>query len=772
MSGTRLVGRPQVRVDALAKACGVERYAGDFAPGDIAHGDGVTPLVAGAKRAGLASGRLVRVDVRAALATPGVVAVLTGADVPGSNRQGFVHPDQPVIATDWIGSAADPVALVVAEDRAALRLGLSRIVVEIEPAPGVFDPEAALAPGAPLVHPEREGGNLLHEAVVGRGEAEATLAAAPVRVAVELVTPWQEHAFLETQNGLARLDEQGGLDMIVSSQAPFRDRFEIGAALGLNPLAIRVRAPYLGGGFGGKDGATVQCLLGLAALHACGRWVRMVWEREESLLAGFKRHPARIRLELGAEADGTLVALAADALFDSGAYAHLGVEIMALGLEHASGGYRIPHTRIRGRIAYTNNPVGGAFRGFGALQTVFAMERAMDALAAKLGADPLELRLKNALKPGEANGVGVVPDGPLSCLDCLLALAEHPLWRDRAAFVAAAPPRTRRAVGVSSALNAVGYGRGLPDAAVAKLELDERGRFLLYNGVPDMGQGNAAAYALIAAEILNQPPEIFTIIQPDTARCHPSGSSSASRTTYGFGKALEIAARRMADKLKARAALTLHCDEPGRLILEAGAVSDPHTGGRVELVKLGAFLIRDDRIVVAEHVMPVVDNPPDSTKAFRLGFPHRIYGHAAHVAAVEIDELTGAVRLLASVTAVDGGRPLNPVGIEQQIEGAVGQGAGFALMENMVVRDGVIATPDLSTYLIPTALDLGEAETRILHGEEASGPFGLKGIGEVGMHGPLAAIAQAVDAALGMVNGVDRLPLSPEWVLDRLEEGR
>lgn len=748
------------RADALAKAVGAERYSADVTPPDC--------LWAGVRRAGAAHALLTGLDTAAARATPGVVAVLTRADVPGTNRQGIVHKDQPVLCGKRVRHRGDPVALVLAESREALAVALARIEPELSPLPGVFDPVAALRPDAPLVHPERPDGNRLAYGLVEKGDAAAALAACAVTVSGEFSTPMQDHVFLELPNGTARLTPAGVLDMVVSTQAPFRDRFEIAHALGLDPWRVRVRAPYLGGGFGGKDGATVQCLLALAALNANGRWVKMVWDREETFLAGYKRHAAVIRLTLGADPDGTLRALAGSLSFDAGPYAHLSGEIMALGLEHAGGPYRIPHTRLEGTCAYTNNPVGGAFRGFGVLQASFAIERLMDDLAARLGRDPAGLRLQNVIGRGEANAIGVVPEPGADAADCLAAVLEHPVWTGREAWKRQAPPHTRRGVGATTMLNAMGYGRGLPDAAAAKLELTKQGTFRIYSAVPDMGQGNASAFVAMAAQALAQPPEAFALVQPDTRCCLPAGSSSASRTTYTFGNALLGACRAMQAKLVARAALALLCDDPARLVLSPGRVADPVTGAAVPLARLGAMLPRDDRLCVDQFVMPVVENPPDTGRQFKLGFPHRFYSHGACVCAVEIDTLTGRVRVARCVVSVACGRVLSLEGVEQQVQGAAAQGIGLALFEDLALDEGRIRAGDLSRYLIPTALDLPDIDCLIVPDDEPTGPLGLRGMGEVGIHGPGPAIAQALYDAAAI--RVAHLPITPEDVLTALGE--
>ncbi|MDD3311444.1 xanthine dehydrogenase family protein molybdopterin-binding subunit [Pseudodesulfovibrio sp.] len=756
MSPLPSMGSRSRRFDAPDKALGRERFAADEYPENL--------LWAGALRAGAPHGLVRGVDTARAEAMPGVVAVLTAGDVPGANRQGFIYWDMPVLCGDKVRHAGDPVALVVAETREILAEALLAIEPDIEPLPVVDGLDAALAPDAPRVH-DLETGNVLKQATVRKGDARAALDRCDVVIEETFFTPQQAHCFLETENGTARMDAAGIIHMTVSTQSPFRDRYEVGQALGIPQERLHVIAPFLGGGFGGKDGVTVQCLLALAAMHAGGRPVKMWWSREESLLAGYKRHAARMRFRLGAGADGALRALVCDLDYDTGAYAHLGVEIMALGLEHASGPYRVETLEANGRCVYTNNPVAGAFRGFGVAQVSFAFEGMMDRLADRLGMDPLELRLQNAIRRGDRNGVGVAMTASTGMAECLAGLREHPLWRTRGAWVREAPPLTRRGVGVAAVLNGMGYGRGLADMAVAKVRLTVDGRFRIYNGVSDMGQGNSPTFVRMACHVLNQDESGMELVQPDTDRSHPSGSAAAGRTTYTYGKALIRACEAMRDKLLHRAAMALLVDDVADLELAPGAVRHPATGRALPLALLGSKLHPDDRCCVSEAMMPVTRDVPEGGEAFRLGFPHLIFPYAAHLARVEVDELTGRVAVADYVAFTDGGRVLDPQTYEQQVQGAVAQGLGYALWEDCAAEGGRLLATDLSTYVIPGAGDLPDIESHAVETVEESGPFGMKGIGEVGMNGPLPAVASAL---LRMGLPMTRAPFTPERILAAL----
>jgi len=752
------IGKPVPRADGTAKAAGAEKYAVDH------YGENL--LWAGVRRAGVAHGRIRLVETTAALKIPGVITVLTGRDVPGTNRQGIVHKDQPVLADDKVRHRGDAVALVVAEDRTTLKKALSLIRVEIDPLPGVFTVDDALRPDAPLVHEKHPQGNVLLKATIQAGNSQAALEECDILIEETFHVPVVSHAFIETENGVAWQEENGKIVLVVSTQAPFRDKWEISHALGLPMERLRIIGPYLGGAFGGKDGATVQCLLVLAAQHAGGRRVKMWWDREESFIAGYKRHAARMHYRLGARSDGTLQALHCRLYYDTGAYAHLGGEVMALGMEHAGGPYRIPHTLIEGWCIYTNNPIAGAMRGFGVAQVSFAFERMMDLLAGKLDMDPLELRLKNALRRGDRNTAGVTLTQSTGIADCLAAVQNHPLWQERMVWKKGAGPFRKRGVGIAAVFNAMGYGRGLPDSALAKVELTPEGNIRVYSGVSDMGQGNATAFVQIAGQILCQEHTAIELIQPDTERTLPSGSSAASRTTYTYGNALIKACEELRRRLTGRAALMLLSDTLDDLELLPGRVKNLATGREIPLNSLAAMMAPEDRICISQFLMPVVRDKLDTGKEFVIGFPHLLFSYAAHLVCIEVDELTGAIDVEAYLAATEAGRVLNPQAFEQQVHGAIAQGIGYALSEEVIMQEGRIVNPDFATYIIPGALDIPEMISLAVETYERTGPYGMKGVGEVGMNGPLPAIAGALADACGI--HMTRSPLTAERVLAAL----
>jgi CO/xanthine dehydrogenase Mo-binding subunit len=759
------VGTAIPRFDAYSKVIGKEKYACDYYSRDL--------VWAGVKRAGVPHARIKKIVVEKAKNLTGVIAVLTCRDIPGSNRQGVIRRDQPVLADDKVRHCGDAVALVLAEDPAMVKEALDLITMDYEPLPGIFSIEKALEQGASLIHEDYPGGNILLSGDLQTGKGETALEECDVVVEGRFTVPYQEHAYLETEGGWALLTEDGHVEITASTQTPFRDRAEVAEALGIDGERIRIKAPYCGGAFGGKDGITVQSLLALAALHCPGRPVRMVWGREESFVAGVKRHPGSLYYRLGAKADGTLHALSAEVYYDTGPYDHLGGAILALGLEHAGGPYRIPHASIKGWSVYTNNPVAGAFRGFGVPQVAAAMEQTMDMLASTLGVSPLEIRHRNAVLTGDKNPLGVTLVSSTGLAECLDAMAKHALWKDKEQWKASAGPYKKRGVGIACVMHAMGYGPVVPDSANAKIELTKRGTFRIFCGVVDMGQGNASTYLQIAGAILNQDRDHLELVLPDTGETLPAGSASASRTTYTLGNALIRAAEALKKRILQRSAEMCAADpnDGMTMVMLPGAVSHTPTSKEIPLSQIAGMFDDSERVSVFEYRAPVSPERPTEDENLRLhGIPHHIFSYGVHLAYVEVDELTGRVEAQRYLAISDCGRIINPQVFEQQIQGGTAQGIGYALCEDLAVSEGIIRTPDLSTYVIPTAVDIPEMESITVDVPEATGPFGLKGAGEIAIDGPLPAIANAVADACGV--RIFHAPLTAERILAAWEERR
>jgi CO/xanthine dehydrogenase Mo-binding subunit len=754
-----LQGSNLIRADGYAKVTGRERYAADEYPEGLVY--------AGVVRSPHPHARICSIDSTAALSCPGIIAVLTSNDINGKNRVGLPEMDQPVLADDKVRFIGDPVVLVLTETKEQLPRAIASVHVTYEPLSAVFNPDDSLRAGSPVLHENRKKGNLLFAGEIKKGNITVGFKECAYVQEGTFLLPRQEHAYLETETGVARVDDNGVLRMVVSTQTPFRDAREISEALGIQPEKIRVIAPYLGGAFGGKDGITVQGLLALGALHAGGRPVKIWNTREESFISSTKRHPGEITLRLGCLPDGTLHALFCRIIFDTGAYAGLGGPILVYAMGHAAGIYRITHTQVEGVSVYTNNPVSGAFRGFGIPQVVAALEQVVDMLADSIGMDPLEFRLKNAVKEGDITGLGVQMSTSTGIIPCLERVRSHPFWTGRHEWIREAPLYRRRGVGIAAAGIGIGYGPVIPDYAGAKIELLSDGRFRIYAGVVDMGQGNNPTNIRITGNILGQSSEQFDLIQPDTFQCLPSCSSAGSRTTYTYGNALILASGILKERILKQ---VMHRNPEFRLedlrLIPGGVLHVPD-GEVIALQQIAENMPEQERIAVATWTAPVNTQDLPVTPEMKIfGFPHLVYSFTAHCVRIEIDELTGEVKTDAYLACTDAGRILNPQVYEQQVQGAVIQGIGYALFEDFQIQEGTVATRNLSTYILPTALDVPDIISVPVETIEKTGPFGLKGVGEIGITAPLPCIANAVAKAIGQ--RIYQVPLTPERILSAI----
>ncbi|MDP9365950.1 MAG: xanthine dehydrogenase family protein molybdopterin-binding subunit [Chloroflexota bacterium] len=749
MTRTSLIGAPLPRHDALGKVTGATPYPGDLVrPGMLR----LKVVFAGRPHA-----RILGIDGAEALAHPGVVAVLTAADVP-SNAFGLIDADQPVLCGDVVRFTGDKVALVVAETDAAAEAGAALVRVRYEDLPAVTDTRAALRPDAPLVHPER-GTNLLLRVPIRKGDVARGFAEADVVLDGEFSTSWQEHAFLQPEAGIAFIDEQQRVVVETAGQWLHEDRRQIAAMLRLPEERVVVRYGAIGGAFGGREDLSIQHLLALAA-WTLRRPVAMVWSREESIVGHHKRHPMRIRCRWGARRDGRITAVEAETIADGGAYASTSVEVTKVAALFASGAYEVPNVSSVGYAVYTNNVPSGAFRGFGAPQSQFAAESMVTRLAHALGIDPVEFRRRNLYREGSIEptqhplppGVSAVPVlercveeartrfggwGPGSGRSTSsLGLTPHPVsmgGNGNAVPTALGPPPSpshlRRGVGIASGIKNLGYSFGFPEQATATVELYGRGepeRAVLRVGAADVGQGSHLAMRQIAAEELGLAPELIELVCDDSAEAPNAGSASASRLTLMAGRAVGDAA---AD------ALARYRD------------SD------------------DQRVEATVQYRPPVTTP--LAVGTGAGVPNYCYGYAAQAVEAEVNLLTGQVRIISVISVHDVGKAINRQQVEGQIEGCLAQAIGYALMEDFRVEKGRVLTPYLSTYLLPTALDVPpEIVPVVLELADPNGPFGARGVAEMPLVPFLPAVAAAIHDAVGV--WLSDQPFTPERVLNAM----
>ena len=749
----RVVGKPIPRHDARDKVQAATLYAADWQMPGMLHGAVLRSLYP--------SARIRRLDTDRAAALPGVAAVLTArevprntlwTDVPGQTSEvGALRARIPVLADGIVRYQGEPVALVAAETPEIAQQALEAIEVEYEPLPGVFDPEAALRPGAPSVHEE---GNLLARWRVETGDAEAALATADVVVEGVYRCQFVDHAYLEPECGVAWIDADGVVAIRVATQVieHFRDVADV---LGVPHNRVRVIGAYVGGGFGGKEDVTVEVFLGLLASRT-RRPVRMVWSRQESLLARPKRHPFLLRYRTGADREGTLVAQHVELLADSGAYAYLSALVLMYATVTAAGPYRVPNATIDARVVYTNNPPTSAMRGFGGMQTVLGYESQMDRLARRLGIDPVAIRLRNTLRKGDRLPVGQELETHVG-----VAEAAERAWTALGPRPARSPdPGTRRR-GRGLACNIQSYGRivWLHDWASAWVGFEMDGTVVVRTGVPDVGGGQASSLCQIAAEVLGVEPDRVAVHIGDSALTPLAGTTTATRQLYMSGNAVLEAANGLRAQVLPVAARMLET-RPDRVSLRDGTAAD-EVGRHVAW---SAVLKECARLGVSRSYLGVYHAPAGDPVDLERGggriFPDYTFG--AHAVEVEVDTETGAVTVLRHAACHDVGRAINPQSVEGQIQGGAVMGLGYGLMEEIVVDRGVNLSTTFASYLIPTSLDVPDVEPLVLESHEGKGPFGARGIGEPPIGPPAAAIANAVEDAVGV--RITELPITPERV--------
>ncbi|NMC84626.1 MAG: xanthine dehydrogenase family protein molybdopterin-binding subunit [Anaerolineaceae bacterium] len=741
-----VIGKPQIRKDARAKVCGLERYTADVPADDVVCGVVV--------RSPHHHARIRALDSAAARACPGIIAVVTAADVPGQKTFGLV-PDQPPLAEGEVCHLGQPVAVVLARDLEIAQAAAEKLRIDYEVLPAVFDPQAALLPEAPLVHP---GGNLLSHYEVDSGDLAAGFASAAEVIADTFTVQRQAPAYLEPETSLAVWDPAtGSIKVWVSSQEPFVDRANIAAVLGLPLEKVQVLSTAVGGAFGGKEDSSMAVLTALTAY--CGQCaVRLVNQRSASFLAHPKRHPARIQLRLGAQRDGTLTALEAQVWLNTGAFASYGPAVGSLLTEMLTGPYHISNVHLDTKVIYTHSPYAGAMRGFGSPQAHFAIESLMDMLADRLHLDPAELRRRNLLTRGDLLPTRVVLNETALGLKPIHERAVAA--RERLRSIPAKPGKVS-GVGLALAMQSMGLGAKIIDRSDHRLEWQPDGHVLIYLGAPELGQGLKTVAEQITAETLGLPFEQVSASTFDTHIVPDGGVTCASRMTYLVGNAMLTGARALQQQLLVCAADLLHLPQEqlnyahGRILLPDGS-SLPAAEITSRIAEKGTPLQ-----VETSALFPY---PPETTpQHLPIGMPHVKYVFAAQIVRVEVDPELGSVEVTDVVAIHDLGRIINRLGAEGQIEGGVVMGLGYALLEDMAQKPNGQWVDSFSEYLLPTSLDVPpHLEVEMLEYPEYDGPYGAKGLAEICLVPTGPAVANAVFDAVHV--RVKDLPITPEKV--------
>jgi aldehyde oxidoreductase len=738
------VGARLVRLDGKKKADGTEIFGADETPAEAL---GLRVIRCPYPRAQFQFG-----DLDQYVAThPGVALLLTAKDVPGIDCYGVIpkYADQPVFAHREARFRGEAIAAVVGEVEALERLDPAEFPVQWQQLPPLSTIDDALAAGAPRIHAHREENVLVRGRVV-RGDVERALADSDVVVEGEYETGFVEHAYIEPEAGFARrVGDQ--IEIQACTQSPYMDRADIAKILGIAAEKVRIIPTAVGGGFGAKLDLSVQPFVALAAwkLH---RPVRMVYSRAESIISTTKRHPARMHLRAGATHDGKLTALDFTADFNTGAYSSWGPTVAGRVPVHASGPYRVPHYRALTRAVHTNVVPAGAFRGFGVPQATIAQEQLYDDLANKVGMDPLEFRILNALDDNSPTVTGQVLGEGVGICACFEAL--RPRWKTGRQAAAKFNEKTagplRRGVGLAG----MWYGCGntsLPNPSTVRIGLKRDGRIALHQGAVDIGQGSNTIVAQICADALKVPISQLDLISGDTAITPDCGKTSASRQTFVTGKAAHMAGSKLrAEILKLAGA----CD-CAKIEFADGSITVIEDGKNHQLslgdLPLDAF----GYVITCEATFDPLTSPLDENGQ---GNPYAVFGFGAHLAEIEVDTELGTVRVLRITAAHDVGRAINPTLIEGQIEGGVAQGLGMALMEEFFPGKG----ENLHDYLIPSAGDIPPVESILIEDPSSIGPFGAKGIGEQAVIPTAPAILNAIHHAVGV--RIHKIPATPDRV--------
>jgi xanthine dehydrogenase D subunit len=739
--------------ESVQRPDGTLKVRGEFAFSSDLWMDGM--LWGSTLRSPHAHARITGLRTAAALAVPGVFAVLTHEDVPGVNAYGLEHRDQPVLAHDRVRYQGEAVALVAADHPETARRAAALVEVDYEVLPPVTDPRAAIRGEGEALHP---AGNTVRHVRIRRGDPSASAA---VVVTGDYEVGMQDQAFLGPESGLAVPAVDGGVDLYVATQWLHVDRSQVAYALGLDEELVRITLAGVGGAFGAREDLSMQVHACMLALRT-GRPVRMVYSREESFFGHVHRHPAWMRYEHGAAADGRLVYVRAEIVLDGGAYASSTPAVVANAATLGAGPYAVPNVSIDCYGAYTNNPPCGAMRGFGAVQAAFGYESQMDRLAKAVGLDPAEIRMRNGLTEGDRVATGQVLDSAAPVAELVRRVRDLPLPPPPTSDLRSLPggvantthgEGVRRGVGYGVGIKNICFSEGFDDYSTARVTVQVVGDeplVTVHTAAVEVGQGIVTLQEQIARTELG-----ITRVRVESAdtRVGSAGSTSASRQSYVTGGAVQAACREVAAELLSRASVAAGV-AAATLSLEDGNVVGP-AGERVAVVADLVGRETVERTVEWRH-RPTTTLDPETGQ----GTAHVQFAFAAHRAVVDVDTELGLVKVVALDCAQDVGRALNPGAVLGQIHGGSAQGLGLAVMEEIQVVDGLVRNPSFTDYLIPTVLDMPPMRVDVLELADPHAPYGLRGVGEPPTISSTPAVVAAIRAATGLP--LTRVPVRPE----------
>ena len=750
----KTVGHSHLRPEAVEKVTGEAMYTDDLMF------DGM--LYAKARRAMIPHGFLKKLDISRAKALPGVVAVLTAEDIPVEHNHGLVIYDWPVIVGlgERVRYVGDTIAIVAADTQEIAERAVALIEAEFDLQPVITNPVQARQEGVPQLH---EKGNLLKHIKVRKGDMEKGFAESDIVLEHTFHTAITDHAFLEPECSIGVPLPDGRMEIYVGSQIPYQDRQQVARVMGWPEERVRVVGQLMGGGFGGKEDVMGQIHVAMLA-NVTHRPVKLLFDRHESLVVHPKRHATRIRLKLGAKKDGCLVAMETELYGDTGAYASLGEKVMTRATTHSAGPYDIPNVRADCYAMYTNNPPAGAFRGFGVTQSAFAVESMMDKLAETLKIDPVELRRMNALHVGSITNTGQVLRESVGLTECIDKVDAEMRKHNPDPFTPVADPvdpNLLRVWGFAAAYKNTGLGGGAPDISGADVELYEDGTFQVRSSAAELGQGLVTVMRLVVSEEMSVPPEQVRVLVMDTDLTPNGGPTTASRQTFVTGNASRYAAQTLRDQITATMAEKYDV-RPEQIRYENGIVHvNGHSLTYAEVYKEMTSLGQQPRV---RYMYEAPKTQPLGTG----GDMHFAFSFGVQAAEIELNKLTGEVRVLRVISANDVGMAVNPLGLQGQVEGGVMMGLGNALTEEFIVENGYVVTDHLARYRIPGIMLTPEITSIIVEHPVEAGPYGAKGVGEISSIPTTPAITNAIYNAVCV--RIDRLPVDQEVIAREIWE--
>jgi CO/xanthine dehydrogenase Mo-binding subunit len=747
------IGKRIPRIDAIQKAMGKAIYADDLNFGEMLYGKVL--------RSSMPHARIKHIDTTKAQKLKGVRAILLAKDIPGENRIGILGDpfrDQPVLAEDKVRFVGEPIALIAAESEEIAEKATKLIKVDYEELPAVFDPLEAMKADAPKLHKES---NLVSSTKISKGNVQQGFENSDIIVEAEYRTPMNEHAYLEPEAGIAKME---GDEMIVMicTQAPSRCREEVATVLGLPHSKVRIIQTTMGGGFGGKHYNLLACQLALLALKT-GKTVKMTLTREESISTTIKRHPCVAKYKWGCSKEGKILAAQIEIILNAGAYADHGPAVLTRAAVHAAGPYEIPNLKVDAHLVYTNTPPGGAMRGFGVPSVAFAHECHMEKLAERLGMDPIELRLKNAFDVGSKTHTGQILTKVAlkKTLEQAKKIAEE--WRKNGEK----KESIKTGVGIATTWYGIGSTAPVPNPSGAVVEILYDGSVILRTNCAEVGQGSDTVLAQIVAEEIGVSCDRVRVHSKDSAAGPWCRNTCASAQTYIVGEAARLAARSAKEILLKQAGKILGV-ERNDLQIKNGIIHSKKDLKKKITIQDAAKECKKAGIVIlgcSTYNPPLKGlNPIDGQ-----GDPYAAYSYITQVAEVEVDTETGKVKPKKFASIADIGKVINPTLAEGQMDGGVSMGLGHALMEEVIINNGTVVTPTLSQYLIPTSTDMPEEMiTTFLDDYEPTGPFGAKGLGELANVAVVPAVIAAIHDATKI--WIEELPATSEKIYKLLQK--